>query len=118
MSSSDKKSQIAKMRRRLTIEKPVSTPDGQGGFTTVWVTFATVWGEVKTASRSERWFSDQVQPVGSHKIVIRWLKDVEETMRVRLSSTDIDRTYQIKGITFVDDRRYFITLDCAENVGS
>lgn len=118
MSSNEQRSQIAKMRRRLVIEQPVSTPDGQGGFTTVWTTFATVWGEVKTSSRSERWFSDQVQPVGSHKIVIRWTAGLVETMRVKLDSVDVSRTYQIKGITFLDDKRFFVLLDCVENVGS
>jgi SPP1 family predicted phage head-tail adaptor len=115
---SAKKSEIGKMRRRLVIEAPIDTADGQGGFTTVWTEVATVWGEVKTKSRSERWFSDQVQQIGDHEIMIRWLPSLVETMRLRLNEYDVERTFQIKGIEWVDDRRYFVSLTCLENVGS
>lgn len=115
---SAKKAEIGKMRRRLTIEVPVDTPDGQGGFSTTYQTFATVWAEVKTKGRSERWFSDQVQPVGDHEIIIRHLPGLLETMRLSLSEYDIVRTFQIKGIEWVDDRRFFVSLTCLENVGS
>jgi SPP1 family predicted phage head-tail adaptor len=36
---------IGKMTERLVLQEPVKTPDGRGGYTTVWTTRATVWAE-------------------------------------------------------------------------
>ena len=35
------------LRTQLTLEQPVETPDGQGGFTLTWTTLATLWALVE-----------------------------------------------------------------------
>lgn len=38
------------LNRVLTLEQPVATPDGAGGFSTVWQAVGTLWAEISPGS--------------------------------------------------------------------
>lgn len=114
-----KKVAIGTMNRRIVIEQLSTTADGQGGTSETWTTFATVWAKIEARSRFQRFFSDQIQPVGDHKITIRWLDGLNEKMRIRETiSSYLVRLYQIQGIDWTDEKRFQLVLDAKENVGS
>lgn len=105
---------ISELRHRIKFQSLVRASDGQGGFEESWVDFTEVWAKVKPSIGKERYFSDRVEPITSHKIVIRWTTGLVESMRIRFE----DRTFQIKSIDREDERRFFIYIDAEENVAS
>jgi SPP1 family predicted phage head-tail adaptor len=105
---------IRDLRQRITIESLTRTADGQGGFTESWSTFAEVWANIKPANASERYFAQRVESNITHKISIRWLESVQSEMRIQFEG----RLFQIHGVRRDDEERWFMTLDCVENVGS
>lgn len=74
---------IGKLRHRLTIEQPATTPDGAGGVTESWITLAEVWGAIEPLSGSERAEAGRIAGRHMHDITIRYRGDVARNMRVR-----------------------------------
>jgi len=105
---------IAKLRHRLTIEQLSNTPDSQGGFATTWSTLATVWGKVEPVKSSERLFAQRIEYQRSHVAWIRNRSDVTTSMRITFNS----RTFQIKGVRRLDEKRFWLILDLEENQGT
>lgn len=105
---------ISELRHRITIQQMSRTTDGQGGWTESWADFATVWAKVKPMSAKERTFSQQIQENVTHKIVIRWLADVDSEMRISFEG----RIFQIKGKIREDERRWFMEIMAEEGVAS
>jgi len=108
------KATIADLRHRIIIQSLSLAGDGQGGQVETWATFATVWAKVEPVSAKERFFSDQMQYQRSHKITIRHLDNVTNTMRVSFDG----RIFQIKGVRRPDERKFFLFIDAEENQGS
>ncbi len=109
-----KKAAVGGLRHRITFQSPVETSDGQGGTVVSWVDHATVWAEVIPSQGSERFFSEQTQPVYDHKITIRYLATVTESMRVSFNN----RIFQIQGRIKADERRFWQFVKVLEGVGS
>ncbi len=106
---------LGKLLHRITIEAPAESSDGQGGGLQTWATFATVWAEVKPASAFERFNSQRVEADVTHKIRVRYNKDITAAMRISFDN----RKFQIKGVRPDDDyRKDYMFLDCEEGVGS
>lgn len=106
---------IGSLRHRIVIEQLVLTSDLQGGFDESWTTFATVWASVEPSSGSERFFSQQIQPVYDHVIMIRSLSGITTTMRVSYDS----RIFQIHAVERTDgERGFYMKLRCKEGVGT
>ncbi len=102
---------INKMRHRLVIQTPTHAADGQGGSVTTWSTFSTVWGELLPATAYEINFAKQLQAQRTHKATIRFLNGLDTKMRILFDS----RYFQLKGIRFPDERKFFMTLDLTED---
>lgn len=77
---------IGRLRHRLTIEQPVTTPDGAGGNTETWIVVADVWGRVEPLSGSERVEAGRLSGRHLHDITIRYRADIERNMRIRLGT--------------------------------
>ena len=107
-------SPINELRHRITLQTLTNTADGQGGFTQSWADLTTIWGKLEPVSANERNFGERVEYQRSHKCVIRSRSDVVASMRVTFDS----RTFQIKGVRRVDERRFFMLLDLEENQGT
>lgn len=105
---------IAKLKQRISIEQLTRTSDGQGGFTETWSLFAEVWSGIEPSSASERFFAQRIESNVSHKITIRWLDGVKSEMRILFEG----RIFQIHGVRRINEERWFMILDCIENVGS
>ena len=96
-----------RLNRRVTIQSPSSSHDAIGQPVQSWVTFDTVWAEVKDISGREYVASGGLQSEAQTKILIRKLAGILPSMRVQCGS-DI---YVIKSILGQDNRTQ--TLMCA-----
>jgi len=105
---------IAELDKRITIEQNSRISDGQGGYLESWTTFATVWAKVKPVNQKERYFSQQIQPVTTHKITIRKLDGVNSQMRISFEG----RIMQINGQITADEKDFYNLIDAIEGVGS
>lgn len=105
---------IGTLRHRITIETVTLTPDGQGGSTAAWSTFATVWSRLEVLGATQRLFAGELQTQRTHKITLRYLLGVTTTMRVVYQG----RTFQIHGQRDLDERKFYMQLDVEENQGS
>ena len=68
---------IGALRQRLTLEQPVTAPDGAGGRTTAWTAAGEVFGEVRPLRRTERVEGGRLAGVVTHRITTRHRADVE-----------------------------------------
>ncbi len=76
---------IADMRRRVTIQEPVLTPDGAGGFTGSWQNIATapvVYAAITPVAAGEQFRAGQLETTATHHIVIRYRSDLTPNMRL------------------------------------
>jgi SPP1 family predicted phage head-tail adaptor len=79
---------IGKMDKRITLQEPVKTPDGKGGFTTTWTDRATVWAEFKKPTFETKEAAGAIQSVSRREIKIRYRSDVVKGWRI-IHSTNI-----------------------------
>jgi len=108
------KFRIGKLRQRIEIQAVTETPDGMGGFSEVWTTFATVWADIRPVKAEEKFYSQQLQAKTSHKITIRTLDTVTEKSRIVYNS----RIFEIKGIMRDLEESRYMLLECKEGVGT
>lgn len=108
---------ISKMRERITFQSQTPTSDNQGGVTLAWTDLITVWAKIEPISQRERIFTQELQYRRSHKIIVRSnasTASVTTAMQIVFGA----RTFQIKSIIDPDERGYYLSIDCEENVGS
>lgn len=113
---SEKLPQIGSLRHRIVIEILTNVSDGQGGQTTTWSTYATVWGLIEPSAVKEILFSNQIQIRRTHKCFIRYRSDITVTPSMRINFDS--RYFQIKGIYRPDERKFFWRLDLEEGAGT
>ena len=70
------------LREPIQLQRKTSTPDGGGGVTVTWATYATVRAMFKPLSGSERVASDRVEALTKNKATIRYRDGVLESDRV------------------------------------
>lgn len=105
---------IGELRHKVTIEQKASTPDGVGGFTENWSTFATPWASIESVKGQKRWYGDQLNSVITHQILIRYRAGVDTSMRINFEG----RTFQIHAVLDPEEKKRWLRLDCAEGTGS
>jgi SPP1 family predicted phage head-tail adaptor len=111
---------VGDLRHSVTIEQPVKTSDGQGGFTRSWSTYFTGFAHIEPLSARERLFSNQKTAETSHKITMRYRMDKLPTIEMRVNYTvgSTTRIFQISGVINTDERNRYMTLMCKEGVGA
>lgn len=105
---------IADLRHRITFQSLTRTPDDQGGYTSAWTDFATVWAKIDPSSGDERVFAQKIEPNYDHKIYIRNLTGLSTSMRVSFDG----RFFQIHSIARKEERRWWIEIKVKEGVAS
>jgi SPP1 family predicted phage head-tail adaptor len=83
------------LRERITLEQPILTPDGQGGFTRSWQALATVWAQVTTLSTREAEYASGLQMQARVRALIRPRTDLTPAMRAVWHSVP----YAVRSIT-------------------
>ena len=89
---------IGSLKRRVTLQGAVRTPDGSGGFTETWQSIASapnVYAAIAPLSGSEQLRFHQLETTVTHRIVIRYRNDVTPALRI----TDGTTIYNITSVT-------------------
>lgn len=99
------------LKKRITFVREQRAPDGYGGMTTTWVTVATVWAAVWPMSAKELVAGQQVKGEITHKIRIRFRRDITTAMRITLQG----RTFIILGPPInINEQNSALELLCKE----
>ena len=89
-----------------TFQSLNKAPDGQGGFTSGWSTFATVTGFVKIDSGREGELDDHIKSEYSRKFSFEFVAGLQNNMRI-LYNGDY---YNIRSINSVQDSTIWIDV--------
>jgi SPP1 family predicted phage head-tail adaptor len=71
------------LNHEMVLEVPVETPDGAGGFTTVWTGVATIWARLEPLDPARESWAGRDAAEQTHRITIRFRDDVKQGMRLR-----------------------------------
>ncbi len=93
---------IGELKHRIVIEQVAKTSDGQGGYTSVWSTLASVWAKAVEQSERERFYRGEVQHTQAYTFTIRQNQSV--TIPATRDSDNIrivhrNEIYRITGIS-------------------
>ena len=98
------------LNRRITIQKQINTPDGEGGYSIAWATFISTFAKVDSNAGSEPYFADQLYPHAQFSITIRYRKGIIPGMRILLGT----HTLRIRSIVDPTYEHVYLTLRCEE----
>ncbi len=56
---------------RITLQRPVDTPDGGGGFVRVWQDVQEMWAQILLRAQDERRYGGHVAGVNRYDILVR-----------------------------------------------
>jgi len=94
------------LRHSVQLQALTNTPDGAGGFTTTWTTYATVRASLENISGTERIFNDRLNAETTVKATIRYNSEVKESDRLVFDG----REYQIRYIDNIEFRNRWLKL--------
>jgi len=103
---------IGDLRHRITLQKAERARDSYGGEQLQWADFAKVWAAIYPLQGREYFAAQQINAEVSTKIVIRYIKGVEPTMRVNFEN----RNFEIISVIHVAERKKELQLMCKEVV--
>jgi len=98
--------------RRITIQTPVDTPDGAGGFVRVWTDVFSTWANVAAKGGNEPFFAQQVYPHMQYTVKYRYRRaqPVNGNMRVIYGT----HVLNIRDVVDEDEGHVNIVLKCEE----
>lgn len=102
----------SRLNRRITLQNPVETPDGNGGFTTSWVDVATIWAEVKAVGGREVFAQGQIQARQPCYFRVRYREDVTAAMRISYGG----KLFNIRALRDVDGLKRLLEILGEEDV--
>ncbi len=91
---------FADLRHRLTLEQPVSSPDGAGGVTITWSALKVLWARIEPKTGRETFTHDQMETVISHEITARYDAAIRPNMRLLKNS----RIFEILAVINLEEK--------------
>jgi len=101
---------IGNLRHRITIQTLQPIKNNYGEVTNDWVDFKTVWANINPVSGREFFSAETVNSEMTHKVLIRFVKDIKPKMRVKFG----DRFFNIETIINFQERNQYLQLMCKE----
>lgn len=116
--SSGKFVKTEELRHRITIQKLLPAKDKEGFEVPQWIDLKAVWAKVENLYGREFYAAAAVQQEKTVKFVIRYLKGLDESMRIKfgkktvsilddegniIDTKEVDKVFDIK---FVDNIKY------------
>jgi SPP1 family predicted phage head-tail adaptor len=98
------------MNKRLRLQSPARTGDGQGGCVESWADVAEVWAELVPLKGYERMQAMQLESPITHRVTMRWRRGVTNAQRLLYG----DRVFNIKEALNLDEQDAFLQLLCVE----
>lgn len=103
---------IGKLRHRITLQKLHNRPSDYGATVAEWQDVHHVWAEVKPLSGREYFAQAQIQSEVTSQIWLRYLPDVNSTMRVIFNR----QVYEIVSVINYKSLNKTLLLQCKEVV--
>lgn len=100
------------MDKRLAFQTVAQTTDAQGGYTEVWSTSTTLWGQLKPLKGYEKFQFSQNETQVTHEAIVRYTTGITTGMRFTFDS----RTFYIKEILNVDEAKVYLKILAMESV--
>ncbi|MGN6548288.1 MAG: phage head closure protein [Pararhizobium sp.] len=95
---------------RLTLQRAVDVPDGQGGVVRSRVTVAPVWAKLDAVSAESVERAAQVGTVVTHRVTIRVRPDIATCMRFAKG----ERSFAIRTVQDPDESGRYLVCLCVE----
>lgn len=95
---------------RLVLERPVETPDGQGGVVKDFSALATLWARIEPVSARAEEAAGVLPVTVTHRIWLRQRSDLAGGMRLRKSA----RLFSIHSFRDPDETGRYTLCDCEE----
>jgi len=95
-----------KLIHKISIEKLLEIKNEIGGSTTEWIEFAPAYAEVKPISGKEFLSAKAHQNSVTHRIIIRWVKGISPSMRVKHKN----RVFNIEAVRDYFEREIWIEM--------
>lgn len=107
------------LNRRLTLEVPVRTGDGAGGYSEDWQSMGTLWADVTARSGAERFAAGTQVSRVSYRIVVRAAPE-GSSMRPRPEQRfrDGGRVFLIRAVAERDPAGRYLTCFADEEVAA
>ena len=100
------------LRHRFRLESATETRSESGAVVRTWAEYAKVWGKIEPREGREYSESDKLKAQTTHVATIRHQPDIQANHRIIARG----RTFQIEGITNVDERDREMMLQLREQV--
>jgi SPP1 family predicted phage head-tail adaptor len=101
---------LSQLTTRAALQANTLSPDGGGGFTESWQTFASVWVKITPTGASDTMSADALASRARHQIVLRQRDDVFAGQRLVAAT----RTFKIHAVLDHGKREPYLTLLCEE----
>jgi SPP1 family predicted phage head-tail adaptor len=113
---------VGKMQHSLQLQSKSTSADGGGGNGGTFSTFATTFGRIQAEGGGERFFGDQNEGRTTHKITIRFRRDLTTAHRILYAYTadgsSYTRTFNIRRIENKDERDKYLEILADEGVAT
>ena len=113
---------IGKMQHSLQLQSKSSSSDGGGGNAGSFSTFATTFGRIEAQGGGESFFGDQNEGRTTHKITIRFRRNLTTAHRIlyafTVDGTSYTRTFNIRRIENKDERDKYLEILAEEGVAT
>jgi len=96
------------LKNSILIQKRYRTPNGMGGYSESWSTLCTVWGRYRQLSGKELLLQQQVNPLISVELTVRYRDDIDTDKRF----TYKNQLHNILSVIDVDNKREWLKLMC------
>jgi SPP1 family predicted phage head-tail adaptor len=98
------------LNKKLQILKQSKDSDGAGGFKKVLTLEKTVWANIRAINGTELWEAQQTQARITHRITIRYMKDINRTYALMYNN----RVFDIQFIINLNEADRFLELQVVE----
>lgn len=103
--------EVGKLNKRITLQRVSETTDDMGQDKVGWEDYKTIWATVKPYKSSEYNFMGKLKPEITHRIYVRYRKDITSDMRILYHG-------RILAITAppldIDERHELLEIQCEE----
>ena len=97
------------LNTRVTVQRKVKTADTSGATVWNWQDMLQLWADVRHVSGLSKLKADQEISVVRASVRIRFRRDIDHTMRLKLSNGAV---YDIKAVLPDEEGRCFVDLVC------
>lgn len=101
---------LSSLNQRAALQANVLTPDGGGGYSAMWQTFALVWVKLTPAGAGDSFGPDARESRARYRITLRRRWDLAVGQRLAIEA----RSFAVHGLIDEGPQEPFVTLLCEE----